>query len=181
VRLPSPGHIVATRNYGFAGFPTHVLMLPPHTTHKTQPLDVGCFGPLKASWTQRCEEHLELFNESIPRSNFVQEYLNVRDQAMTPELVRSAFRKTGIAPFNRAIFGDADFGPSHASSTQAHLPDAFPGQNDVPDLMDIVDSDSEEEDGTDVDGMDVDSVNVWQLSDPSLAGIDNLGAWPSIS
>jgi hypothetical protein len=47
--------------------------------------------------------------------------------------------------------------------------------------MDIVDSDSEEEDGMDVDGIDVDGVNVWQLSDTSLAGIDDLGAWPSIS
>ena len=27
-----------------------VFALPPHTTHLTQPLDRGCFGPLKAAW-----------------------------------------------------------------------------------------------------------------------------------
>ena len=28
--------------------------LPPHTTHKTQPLDRGCFAPLKVAWRDIC-------------------------------------------------------------------------------------------------------------------------------
>jgi hypothetical protein len=91
----------------------HILMLPAHTTHKTQPLDVGCFGPLKSKWIERCEEHLELYGTPIARADFVTEYLAVRDAAVTPELVLAAFRKTGIAPFNPDIFNDTDFAPSY--------------------------------------------------------------------
>ena len=28
----------------------HLLCLPPHSTHLLQPLDVGIFGPVKATW-----------------------------------------------------------------------------------------------------------------------------------
>ena len=31
-----------------------IFCLPPHTTHLTQPLDKGCFGPLKAHWREEC-------------------------------------------------------------------------------------------------------------------------------
>ena len=31
-----------------------MFCLPPHTTHLTQPLDKGCFGPLKMHWQQEC-------------------------------------------------------------------------------------------------------------------------------
>ena len=27
-----------------------LFCLPPHTTHRLQPLDVGCFGPLQIAW-----------------------------------------------------------------------------------------------------------------------------------
>ena len=35
-----------------------VFCLPPHTTHLTQPLDKGCFGPLKMFWRQECQSYL---------------------------------------------------------------------------------------------------------------------------
>ena len=31
-----------------------ILCLPPHTTHETQPLDVGIFAPLKVHWGRVC-------------------------------------------------------------------------------------------------------------------------------
>ena len=33
-----------------------VFALPPNTTHVSQPLDKGCFGPLKAAWKNVCHE-----------------------------------------------------------------------------------------------------------------------------
>ena len=33
-----------------------IFVLPPHTTHLTQPLDKGCFGPLKTAWKAVCHE-----------------------------------------------------------------------------------------------------------------------------
>ena len=36
-----------------------VFCLPPHTTHLTQPLDKGCFGPLKMYWREECQMYLK--------------------------------------------------------------------------------------------------------------------------
>ena len=33
-----------------------VFVLPPNTTHVAQPLDRGCFSPLKAAWRKYCHE-----------------------------------------------------------------------------------------------------------------------------
>ena len=33
-----------------------ILCLPPHTTHESQPLDVGVFAPLKAQWSKVCHD-----------------------------------------------------------------------------------------------------------------------------
>ena len=35
-----------------------VIALPPHTTHIAQPLDKGCFPPLKTAWRQVCHTFL---------------------------------------------------------------------------------------------------------------------------
>ena len=35
-----------------------IFCLPPYTTHETQPLDKGPFGPLKLHWREACKEFL---------------------------------------------------------------------------------------------------------------------------
>ena len=35
-----------------------IFCLPPRTTHKTQPLDKGCFSPLKSYWKEECQIYL---------------------------------------------------------------------------------------------------------------------------
>ena len=35
-----------------------MLCLPPHTTHESQPLDVGVFAPLKTQWRQVCHDSI---------------------------------------------------------------------------------------------------------------------------
>jgi hypothetical protein len=163
----------------------HILKLPAHTTHQTQPLDVGCFGPLKSQWVEHCEAHLELTGEPLSKADFVKAYISIRDEAVTPELVQAAFRKTGIAPFNANIFTEADFGPSHGSSTSAHLPQSFPLSEDVDmDGMPALEYDSE--DDTDSEMMDSDEwageVMDWEgIGNDELQGIDNFGAWPCLS
>jgi hypothetical protein len=36
-----------------------LFVLPPHTSHLTQPLDVGVFGPLKAMYNKECQLYME--------------------------------------------------------------------------------------------------------------------------
>ena len=35
-----------------------VFCLPPHSTHKTQPLDKGVFSPLKRAWREECHSYI---------------------------------------------------------------------------------------------------------------------------
>ena len=35
-----------------------VFCLPPNTTHLTQPLDKGVFGPIKTYWHQECQKYM---------------------------------------------------------------------------------------------------------------------------
>ncbi|KAE8750937.1 hypothetical protein FOCC_FOCC002365 [Frankliniella occidentalis] len=105
-----------------------LFTLPPHTTHKTQPLDVAIYGPYQAAysrayndWTiahpgQVCTIYdvAGLVNKAICKSG-------------TPSNIFSAFRATGIYPFNRNIFSDVDFAPSIVTENQPppiHQPEA---------------------------------------------------------
>ena len=36
-----------------------IFALPPNTTHLTQPLDKGCFGPLKVCWKEACQDYMK--------------------------------------------------------------------------------------------------------------------------
>lgn len=38
----------------------HMLSLPPHTSHRMQPLDVTFYGPLKAAYKRECDLFLKL-------------------------------------------------------------------------------------------------------------------------
>jgi hypothetical protein len=40
--------------------------LPAHTTHKLQPLDVGCFGPIKRAWLDYCTEYTARMHWDMP-------------------------------------------------------------------------------------------------------------------
>ncbi|KII83307.1 hypothetical protein PLICRDRAFT_75887, partial [Plicaturopsis crispa FD-325 SS-3] len=75
-------------------------LLPPHTTHKTQPLDVAVFGPMQLRWTERMEEIVEETGEGLPRYDFISEYMSLRSSAVTTQIVKAAWRKTGLEPFN---------------------------------------------------------------------------------
>lgn len=90
-----------------------VLTLPPHTTHKTQPLDVGVMKPFKDYFNASMESWM-LRNPGVPVTiyelgSFIGE---AYQKAMTPTTISSAFRKTGIFPFDRNIFSELDFLPS---------------------------------------------------------------------
>lgn len=112
-----------------------LYVLPPHTTHYLQPLDVGVFGHIQRAWANRCDA---LTNESamaggkgfgLTRSNVIPNYLDVRDAVLTEGMIKSAWRSCGLVPLNPTIFGDQNapaFAPSQLSSIRSHLPPTYP-------------------------------------------------------
>ena len=47
-----------------------LFTLPPNTTHLSQPLDKGCFGPLKVAWREACHQFLTMNAVKIVSTNF---------------------------------------------------------------------------------------------------------------
>ncbi|KAM4067167.1 DDE superfamily endonuclease [Hirsutella rhossiliensis] len=63
-----------------------VLQMPAHSSHLLQPLDVGCFSPLKTIYGRK--------------QDFLPMYLDARRQALSPSNIRSGFMATGLFPFD---------------------------------------------------------------------------------
>ncbi|KAJ8944486.1 hypothetical protein NQ318_011743 [Aromia moschata] len=74
-----------------------LLCLPPHTTHKLQPLDDGVMFPFNAYMGQA----LETWMNNHPGRTVTAFQIS--------SIFREAYLKTGIFPFNPETFTDADF------------------------------------------------------------------------
>lgn len=79
-----------------------VLVLPPHSTHRLQPLDLGLFGPLAQYYTR--ELNTLMFESigmvAISKRMFWGLFKKAWKKAMTEENIRAAFAKGGIWPIN---------------------------------------------------------------------------------
>ena len=89
-----------TREYGI-----HMITLPPHTSHRTQPLDLTVFGPLKNALHKECQTYMNMNNyekltplELIPL--FTKAYLKIANA----EKAVNGFKTAGIWPFDSNIF-----------------------------------------------------------------------------
>ena len=81
-----------------------LFTLPPHTTHITQPLDRGCFSPLKSYWKQLCHEfYAKNPGRVITHYDFSHLFSEAWRLAMSPKNIASGFKITGVYPFNRKV------------------------------------------------------------------------------
>lgn len=115
----------------------HLFCLPPHTTHRLQPLDVGCFGPLQRAWQKRCAVVMEATGEGISKKNFVREYMIAREEAFKEETIRKAWKSCGLNPLDPGKFTEEDYAPSYTTSTTLHLPETYPVDEPPPDEIDL--------------------------------------------
>lgn len=87
-----------------------MLSLPPHCSHRMQPLDVSFYATLKAAYKRECDMFIKTnrFLRITPyelATLFNQAYSRVATMAVAV----SGFKATGIHPLNPSIFTDADF------------------------------------------------------------------------
>ena len=73
----------------------------PNTTHKTQPLDKGCFAPLKCYWREQCHAYLSANKRKvITRFQFSELFSRAWKKGMTAHNIKAGFKTTGIYPYN---------------------------------------------------------------------------------
>ncbi|KAI6778341.1 transposase [Emericellopsis cladophorae] len=74
--------------------------LPPHLTHLLQPLDVVVFQPLKHYHAKALDVIIRDGVVNVTKLEFLSLIEGVRRQAFTAKTIKSAFKKTGIWPFD---------------------------------------------------------------------------------
>ena len=79
------------------------FQLPPKTTHLLQPLDLGVFQPLKHWHQVSLHEALQFGNTEFTKQDFLNAYQTVRNRTFKRTTVLSAWKKSGLIPFNPSL------------------------------------------------------------------------------
>ena len=76
------------------------LCMPPHSSHLLQPLDVGCFSPLKTSYGKQIENLIRLQINYITKLEFLPAFKDAFKAAFTEQNIKSGFRAAGLVPYD---------------------------------------------------------------------------------
>ena len=76
------------------------LCMPAHSSHILQPLDVGCFSPLKQAYGRQIEEMMRAQITHITKDDFFPAFHAAFKIAMTESNIQGGFRGAGISPFD---------------------------------------------------------------------------------
>jgi hypothetical protein len=76
------------------------LCMPPHSSHILQPLDVGCFSPLKKAYGKQIENLVRVRINHITKLEFLPAFKEAFKAAFTEQNIKSGFRATGLVPYN---------------------------------------------------------------------------------
>jgi hypothetical protein len=99
-----------------------VVCYPAHTTHVLQGLGVVVFAVLKRCLSDERDRFERETGQAISKMNFLAIYGRAHMRALTPATIISAFRKTGIHPFNRNAVPKEAMAPSKETSCEGCLP-----------------------------------------------------------
>ena len=76
-----------------------LLVMPPHTSHLLQPLDLSIFGPLKTYLGRELDRFTQSGISRIQKHEWVTAYCHARPLAMQSKNIASGFKHGGLIPF----------------------------------------------------------------------------------
>jgi hypothetical protein len=76
----------------------YTLCMPAHSSHLLQPLDVGCFSPLKRAYSREVEALIRHHINHITKLEFLPAFKIAYDRSFTSANICSAFRGAGLVP-----------------------------------------------------------------------------------
>jgi len=90
-----------------------LFVLPPHTSHVLQPLDVGCFGPFQRIYDNLRHKFMRShFSSNIPKHTVCELGCQAYNLSLTANNLSSSFRKCGVYPFNPDAIDRTSFMPA---------------------------------------------------------------------
>jgi hypothetical protein len=76
------------------------LCMPPHLSHLLQPLDVGCFAPLKIGYGRQAENLMHSRINHITKLEFLPCFKAAFNAAITKDNILERFQGAGLVPYN---------------------------------------------------------------------------------
>jgi hypothetical protein len=76
------------------------LCMPAHSSHILQPLDVGCFGPLKTAYGRQIENYMRRYINHFTKLEFLPAFKEAWKVTFTKENICSGFRGAGLVPYD---------------------------------------------------------------------------------
>jgi hypothetical protein len=76
------------------------LCMPLHTSHLLQPLDVGCFSPLKRAYGRQAEQLMRNRINHMTKIEFLPAFQQGYYQTITKDNMLGGFRGAGLVPLN---------------------------------------------------------------------------------
>jgi len=76
------------------------LCMPPHSSHLLQPLDVGCFGPLKKAYQHQMQQLISHQYFHITKEDFIPEFQAAFRRSFTQSNIQGGFRGSGLFPLD---------------------------------------------------------------------------------
>ena len=101
-----------------------IMILPPHSSHLTQPLDVGVFKPLKTHMATEIEPLMRSGVARIQKLEWLTAFVAAHNKALCSKNILGGFRGTGIHPFlptkvlHRVLSSPSPQPPSRPSTPQ---------------------------------------------------------------
>jgi hypothetical protein len=78
-----------------------IFVLPAHSTHLTQPLDIGLFGPLQRYYGVLLAEWFKGGYPAISREDFIPLLQQARERTYTIQNIKGAWAGAGLVPYDR--------------------------------------------------------------------------------
>jgi hypothetical protein len=78
----------------------HIILLPPHSSHLLQPLDVGIFSPLKRALSKQISRLVRTGIARIQKVEWIECFIEARARSITKDNILSGWRGAGLFPEN---------------------------------------------------------------------------------
>ena len=103
------------------------LCLPAHSSYLLQPLDVGCFNPLKRAYGKALEGFIKSHVNYITKTEFFSAFYATHVAAMTSQNIQGGFKETGLVSFDpECVISKLDVNLGTRTPPEATLPQLQP-------------------------------------------------------